>query len=694
MAKNLLDDVIDDSNLKKRYKDQNKQFQHEQKIAEIDSVIVEYNQRKPKDVSWADDYNNFYDTQKRINAALLDEIINGALFEKLKVTADNVIALALEKQEKEAKAKLEAERKKLEEKKRLAELKLEEERIKKEEQEKKNKIEHEKRLAALEREKELAKIKAEKDRIEAQAAAKIAQEQKEREEKEKARLAAIAKEKEKQEKAEKAERDRLLAIEQEKALDEKIKELDALILTLGKKKPNNFWCDDVKNVSAEVKRIPTKKRIQFSNLQKLEELNQIVKIYEDESELNDKLTELMSVSRHTKDDLAELDKTLNLIENCKKTYFFQNFNPEKLRHEKIQLVYADHFETLKRILSTPKKEYASIVDDFYAESVDFVPKVDFEIDDFIPGFTKKWDNMYKIVKKISDKEKDKDNKKKVKGKASTKKTKTSKKEKAPAGTKFRPSALCYVFFFLTLVIGGAAFVFELFYAAEFFPFLVDYLIYIEAGTAFLSVFFMLLCAKRVANFLVGLLFMAIGTALVYLPFNLTLVGYSTLLATSIAMFLNYTSFYYRNNNHTIYTVLNTTMGVLPFFLASFKVFTTYVPAGLLTNLSFVGIGALLFITLHMDLTKISYDTKFVMNLIFGLISSLGSIAMAFWAFNVASTDPIMYFTAIAIAGMCYTHMIVTCCREEEIKGVFIGVTIGVVLFDAIWFCTVIPQLIA
>lgn len=637
MPKNLLDDVIDDSNLKKRYKDQNKQFQHEQKIAEIDSAIAEYDQRKPKDVSWAEDYNNFYDTQKRVNAALLNEIINAALFEKLKVTADNVIALALEKQEK------------------------------------KNKIEHDKKLAALEREKELAEIKAEKDRIEAQAAAKLAKEKKEREEKEK------------------AEHDRLLAIKQEKALDEKIKELDALILTLGKKKPNNFWCDDVKNVNEEIKRIPTKKRIQFSNLQKLEELNQIVKIYEDESELNDKLAELMSVSRHATEDLSELDKTLNLIENCKKNYFFQDFNPEKLRHEKIQLVYADHFETLKRILSTPKKEYASIVDDFYAESVDFVPKVDFKIDDFIPGFTKKWDSMYKIVKKISDKEKDSN--KKAKGKASTKNAKNSKKGKAPAGTKLKASPLCYVFFFLTLLIGGAAMVFELLYAAQFFPFLADYLIYIEAGTAFLSAFFMLLCAKRVANFLIGLLFMATGTALVYLPFDLTLIGYGVLLGTSIAMFLNYTSSYYRSNK-TIYTVLNTTMGVLPFFLASFKVIATYVPAGLYTNFAFVGISTLLFITFHMDLTRISYDAKFIVNLIFGLITSIGSIVMAIWAFNVAKTDPTMYFTLLAIAGMCFTHMIITCIIEEDFKGIYIGVTIGVLVLDAIFFCTVIPQLIA
>lgn len=636
MAKNLLDDVIDDSNLKKRYKDQNKRFQHEQKIAEIDSAIDEYNQRKPKDVSWAEDYNSFYDTQKRVNAALLSEIINASLFERLKVAADNVIALAIEKQEK------------------------------------KNKIEHDKKLAELEREKELAEIKAEKDRIEAQAAAQLAKEKKEREEKEK------------------AEHDRLLAMKQEKALDEKIEELDALILTLGKKKPNNFWCEDVKNVNEEVKRIPTKKRIQFSNLQKLEELNQIVKIYEGESELNDQLTELMSVSRHTNEDLSELDKTLNLIENCKKNYFFQNFDPEKLRHEKIQLVYADHFETLKRIISTPKKEYASIVDDFYAESVDFVPKVDFKIDDFIPGFTKKWDSMYKIIKKISDKEKGSN--KKVKGKASFKQTKTSKKEKAPSGTKYRASALCYVFFFLTLVIGGAAMVFELFYAEQFFPFLADYLIYIEAGTAFLSAFFMLLCAKRIANFLLGLLFMAIGTALVYLPFDFTLVGYGVLLGTSIAMFLNNKSSYYRNNNK-IYTVLNTTMGVLPFFLASFKIIDTYVPEGLFTNLAFVGISALLFITFHMDLTKI-YDIKFIVNLIFGLISSIGSIVMAIWAFNVAKTDSTMYFALLAIAGMCFTHMIITCRKEEEIKPIYVGVTIGVILLDALFFCLVIPQLMA
>lgn len=115
-----------------KYKAFNDEAALRERINKLDEEIIKWS-KAIHNVSWANDYNNFYDHTKNVDADIIKKIMNSSLFEQLKREAEYVIAKDIsDKKEQEARKALEArvaKEKAIAEAKRQEELKKEQEAI-------------------------------------------------------------------------------------------------------------------------------------------------------------------------------------------------------------------------------------------------------------------------------------------------------------------------------------------------------------------------------------------------------------------------------------------------------------------------------------------------------------------------------------------------------------------------------------
>lgn len=115
-----------------KYKAFNDEAALRERINKLDEEIIKCS-KAIHNVSWANDYNNFYDHTKNVDADIIKKIMNSSLFEQLKREAEYVIAKDIsDKKEQEARKALEArvaKEKAIAEAKKQEELKKEQEAI-------------------------------------------------------------------------------------------------------------------------------------------------------------------------------------------------------------------------------------------------------------------------------------------------------------------------------------------------------------------------------------------------------------------------------------------------------------------------------------------------------------------------------------------------------------------------------------
>lgn len=115
-----------------KYKAFNDEAALRERINKLDEEIIKWS-KAIHNVSWANDYNNFYDHTKNVDADIIKKIMNSSLFEQLKREAEYVIAKDIsDKKEQEARKALEArvaKEKAIAEAKKQEELKKEQEAI-------------------------------------------------------------------------------------------------------------------------------------------------------------------------------------------------------------------------------------------------------------------------------------------------------------------------------------------------------------------------------------------------------------------------------------------------------------------------------------------------------------------------------------------------------------------------------------
>ena len=91
-----------------KYKAFNDEAALRERINKLDEEIIKWS-KAIHNVSWANDYNNFYDHTKNVDADIIKKIMNSSLFEQLKREAEYVIAKDIsDKKEQEARKALEA----------------------------------------------------------------------------------------------------------------------------------------------------------------------------------------------------------------------------------------------------------------------------------------------------------------------------------------------------------------------------------------------------------------------------------------------------------------------------------------------------------------------------------------------------------------------------------------------------------